>query len=103
MAEVSPSSWKEIERTVAALTGGVRTWNSDDDIDVVTPDYAIEVKNRQGITIAQCERWLDHNQKKAAGRGLKNALVVKRRAGRGTKTPYLLVLPITEPLGTEEN
>lgn len=98
---MAPSTWKEIERTVAALTGGVRTWNSDDDIDVLTEDYAIEVKNRKAPTVSQIEAWLRHNEKKAAGRGLKNALVIKRKAGRGFPTPYLLVIPITEPLGKE--
>lgn len=87
-------AWKAVERTVALLTGGVRAWDSRDSIDVLTDEYAIEVKNVKAPTIAMCERWLEHNAPKAAGRGLKNALVVKRRAGRGTSTPYLAVFPI---------
>lgn len=88
------SGWKAIERAVAALTSGTRTWDSRDAIDVITDEYAIEVKNVKGPTIAQCEAWLRHNEPKAAGRGLKNALIVKRRAGRGTPTPYLAVFPL---------
>jgi len=88
------AAWKAVERTVAALVGGDRAWDSRDDIDVLTDEYAIEVKNVKAPTIAMCERWLEHNAPKAAGRGLKNALIVKRRAGRGSPTPYLAIFPL---------
>lgn len=99
---MASSTWKAVERTVAALVGGDRAWDSRDDIDVLTEDYAIEVKHRKAPTIAQVEGWLRHNEPKAQGRGLKNALVVKRKAGRGVQTPHLLILPL-DPLGNEEN
>lgn len=91
------AAWKAIERAVAALVGGERTWDSKDDIDVIVDGWAIEVKNRKAISIAECEAWLAHNAPKAAARGLKNALVVKRRGGRGVGTPFLAIFP----LGTE--
>ena len=65
-------------------------------IDVLTDEYVLEVKHRRGITIAQVEAWLAHNAAKAKGRGLKNALIVKRKAGPGRATPYLAIFPLTE-------
>lgn len=96
---MTSQAWKAIERTVASLAGGTRSWNSEDDIDVLTDTYAIEVKHRQAITIAQVEAWLRHNKPKAAARGLKNAVVVKRKAGRGTPTPYIACFELEPPEG----
>lgn len=93
---MASDAWKHIERAVARLTGGERTWDSKDDIDVITDGWAIEVKNRKAITIAQVEAWLRHNAPKAQERGLGNALVVKRRAGRGVVTPFLAIFPLTD-------
>ena len=92
-------SWKSIERLVAELLGGVRSWNSEDDIDVLVPDdknpeWGVEVKWWRAITVAQIEGWLTHNAVKCDARGIKNALVVKRKAGRGSPTPFLLVIPV---------
>jgi len=117
------SYWKQIERLVAELVGGARSWETDFDVialvdypDTVDPSilsgpellgltragiargYAVEVKNRQSITIAECERWLAYNQAKInqSKGNLGNALVVKRRAGVGIRTPLLLIVPLEE-------
>lgn len=87
-------AWKSIERAVAALVGGTRTWNSDLDIDVITDGWAVEVKNLTSPTVADLERILAHNAPKAASAGLKSALVVKRKGGRGRPTPYLAVFDL---------
>ena len=89
-------TWKSIERAVAALVGGKRTWNSDLDVDVVVEGWAVEVKHLKAPTIAEVERILIHNAPKAAAMGLGNALVIKRKAGRGRPTPFLAVFQLTE-------
>lgn len=89
-------SWKAIERAVAELTGGKRTWNSEEDIDVETSDYALEVKNLKAPTIADVERILAHNAPKAAAVGKRNGLVVKRKAGRGRPSPFLFIAVLDE-------
>jgi hypothetical protein len=94
---VASATWKAIERTVALLVGGERTWNSPEHIDVEVDGWAIECKNVTAPSIAQVEGWLRHNRPKAESKGLKSALVVKRRAGKGTPTPYLAIFELTEP------
>lgn len=96
---MASKAWASIERAVAKMVGGERTWNSPDYIDVIESEtgYCIEVKNHKGITVAQIEQWIAHNEKKAEGRQMKAALVVKRRAGRGAKTPFLVIFRLTEP------
>lgn len=121
------TAWKYVERQVARLTGGVRSW--DTDIDVIVPTewphgkppladefsggellgaaragamlgWGIEVKHLTSPTVAEIERFLEHNAKKLERLGVSgrliNALVIKRKAGIGTSTPYLLVVPISE-------
>lgn len=94
-------TWKAIERAVAELVGGERTWNSDEDVDVMTAEWALEVKNLKAPTIADCERILAHNAPKAQAVGKRNALVIKRKAGRGVFTPFLAVFPLTTAKGDE--
>lgn len=94
---MASAAWKGIERTVARLVGGERTWSSPEHIDVVVEGWALEVKNVTAPTVAQLEGFLRHNRPKAESRGLKSALVIKRRAGRGIPTPYLAIFELTEP------
>lgn len=89
-------AWKAIERAVAELVDGERTWNSEEDIDVQTADYAIECKHLKAPTVADLERILAHNAPKAASVGKRNALVVKRAAGRGRKSPFLAVFVLSK-------
>lgn len=93
-------AWTAIERAVARLTGGERTWGDPTRIDVITvgdDTWAVETKNYKAPTIAMCEAWLAYNQIKADKRGMKSALVVKRKGGRGKPTPYLAIFQLTEP------
>jgi hypothetical protein len=87
-------TWKAIERAVAALVDGERTWNSDEDIDVQTEGWALEVKHLKAPSVADLERILIHNAPKAAAVGKGNALVVKRAAGRGRPSFFLAVFPL---------
>jgi uncharacterized protein YlaN (UPF0358 family) len=60
---------------------------------------SVEIKNLTAPSVAQLERYLAHNQTKIDRDipGAINALVVKRKAGRGQSTPYLLVMPLEVP------
>jgi hypothetical protein len=94
-------AWKSIERLAAELLGGDRAWDSEEDCDVLVPskknpEWNVEVKWRLGPTFAQAEAWLALNQTKCEkfDPPLKNALLVKRKAGRGKKTPWLLVMRV---------
>jgi len=93
-------SWTAIERAVARLTGGERTWGDPSRIDVITvgdDTWAIEVKNLKAPSIAQMEAYLTYNKVKADKRGMKSALVVKRKAGKGRPTPFLAIFEISGP------
>lgn len=84
-------SWKAIERAVAELVDGKRTWNSEEDIDVQTDTWALEVKHLKAPTVADVERILAHNEPKAAAVGKRSGLVIKRKAGRGRPSPFLFI------------
>lgn len=115
------SQWKAIERFVAKLVGGLRSFDTDIDVILVTDPgmfpadeiaemsgeeiqrhskagrleaWAIEVKNRQDLSIPMIERFLEHNRAKSARFRMRNAMVVKRKAGSGVSTPYLLIIPL---------
>ncbi len=85
------SGWKAIERAVAALVGGTRTWNDESHADVRTDDgvWAVEVKHRQKITGGLIEDWLRQAERNAGG--ARAALVVKRKDPKRKPTPYLAI------------
>lgn len=116
-------AWKALERLVAATMEGTRSFDTDHDVLVVTNDRgtafdlkapggallptlarggaieiaSIECKNLTAPSVAQLERFLEKNRVKADRDGARfSALVVKRKAGPGKKTPALLVVPLEE-------
>lgn len=123
---MASDAWKTVERMVAAIFGGVRSWETDHDVLVVTdamtdlPERmilhpqtlldlsraeflelaSIEVKNLKAPTVAQLEAFLAKNREKADRDGVRHsALVVKRKAGPGRRTPYLFVMELEIPDG----
>ena len=89
------SGWKAIERAVAALVGGTRTWDDREHADVRTDDgvWAIEVKHRKLITGPLLEEWIAQAERNAGG--AMAALVVKRKAPGRRPTPYLAIFRLT--------
>lgn len=115
-------AWKKVERLVAAVLGGIRSWDTDHDVLVVTATDvpglqlrgdetgqmllswarlgavelgSVEVKNLTTISIPMVERFLQKNRDKADRDGVRySALVVKRKAGNGRKTPALLIVDL---------
>lgn len=96
------AAWKAIERAVANLVGGERTWNDEDHADVRTSDgvWAIEVKHRKLITGPLLEEWLEQAERNAGG--AKAALVVKRKNNR-RPTPYLAIFRLNREQEGDSN
>ncbi len=89
------SGWKAVERAVAALVDGTRTWDDRTHADVRTDDgvWAIEVKHRKIITGSLLEEWIEQAERNAGG--AMAALVVKRKAPGRRPTPYLAIFRLT--------
>ncbi len=85
--------WKAEERTVAALFGGVRyPANQGGLVDVETASYVIQVKHRRTLSLPALEALAVEMERIGAQKSKIGCVVVKRRAGKGKKTPRLVVL-----------
>lgn len=125
---MASKAWAQVERTVAAILGGVRSWQTDHDVLVVTaarpgvwPEpginghqllamsrlgavtlASVECKNLKAPTVAALELFLIKNRQKADRDGVaESALVIKRKAGSGRPTPYLFMQIIEPPADIE--
>ena len=87
------TSWKHRERYCASLIGGFRhPANQGGFVDVESDAYCVQVKERKTLSLAQLEA-LALEITRVAGQKTKNGLVmVKRSAGRGRETPWLIVM-----------
>ena len=87
------TSWKQRERQAAKLLGGRRHWaNSGAKVDVESDGYLAQVKERKTLSLAALEA-LAIEIERVAGYAHKQGLVlVKRSAGRGRSTPFLVVM-----------
>ena len=90
---MSDRPWKHEERQVARLLGGKRhPANSGHRVDVESDRFICQVKHRRTLSLAQLEALaleLDHLGRTQTKLGI---VCVKRRAGRGQKTPRLIVM-----------
>lgn len=94
---MSKKGWKAVERVVAKALGTTRMGPTGPTNDAVTTDgeWGVEVKNHKSIPWASVEDWLRLAEKRAREQGQKHAaLVVKRSAGAGRPTPYLVVISL---------
>ncbi len=88
--------WKAEERRAAALLGGRRyPANSGGLIDVEASRVLAQVKHVNRLSLAALERLALEAEQAGLKKGKAGIVIVKRRAGRGTRTPRLVVL--TEP------
>ncbi len=87
--------WKAEERRAAALFGGRRfSANSGGALDFETSRYVGQVKHVRRLSLAAVEALaveMEHVGFRSAPRK-HGVVVVKRRAGRGRRTPRLIVL-----------
>ncbi len=85
--------WKQFERDAARLLGGQRyPANSGGRVDVETDDVVAQVKHRKTMSVPELERWAVEMAALGEERNKTGIVIVKRRAGRGTPTPPLVVM-----------
>ncbi len=85
--------WKQLEREVAHLLGGRRyAANTGGRVDVESPTVVAQVKHVQRLSLAQLEELCVEMATLGREQGKLGLVTVKRRAGRGTPTPRLVVM-----------
>ncbi len=85
--------WKQFERDVARLLGGKRyPANSGGRVDVESAEYVAQVKHVRTLSLAALEALALEMDRIGQERGKLGLVIVKRRAGSGTKTPRLVVM-----------
>ena len=92
---MSDRAWKAAERQAAKLIGGKRHWaNSGQAVDGESDAYVIQVKNVSRASLAALEALaLEADRQGTQKYPPKIGMVlVKRRAGRGTETPWLVLM-----------
>lgn len=92
--------WKAEERAVARLIGGTRyPANQGGAIDCESSWLVVQVKHRRVCSLAELEVLALEAERQGTQRRKIGAVIVKRRAGSGTRTPRLVVM--TESQFTE--
>ncbi len=90
---MSDKPWKATERDVARLLGGRRyPANSGGRIDVESDTYVAQVKLVKTCSLASLEALAVEMAALGEERNKTGIVIVKRRAGRGTPTPPLVVM-----------
>jgi hypothetical protein len=90
---MSDRAWKQAERAAAALIAGTRHWaNSGEEIDVESAGVIAQVKHRRVCSLAELERLAREAERQGTQRDKLGLVLVKRRAGRGVETPWLVVM-----------
>jgi len=102
--------WKAAEREAAALVGGRRYWaNAGQEIDVESAGVVAQVKHRRVCSLAALEGLALEADRQGSQRAKIGVVLVKRRAGRGQPTPWLVVMTAAQyramsgPLPGEES
>ena len=86
-------AWKKEERNVARLLGGRRhPANQGGAVDVESSWLCVQVKHRRVCSLAELEGLALEAERQGQQRAKVGAVVVKRRAGKGTRTPRLVVM-----------
>ena len=90
---MSRTKWKQRERDAAVIVGGKRyTANQGGDVDVESDGYVVQVKERRTLSLAALESLTVHIARVGQQKNKAGVVMVKRSAGRGTKTPWLVVM-----------
>src|SRR5262245_58914240 len=86
-------AWKQAERDAGVIIGGARKWaNSGEEIDVESKWAVGQVKHRRVCSLHELETLALEAERQGAQRSKVGMVLVKRRAGRGQETPWLIVL-----------
>jgi hypothetical protein len=90
---MSDRPWKAQERHVARLLHGKRyPANSGRRVDVESDRFICQVKHRRTLSLAQLEALAIELEEVGLTQTKLGIVCVKRRAGRGYKTPRLIVM-----------
>ena len=90
---MSDKHWKQFERDAARLLGGQRyPANSGGRVDVESDRYVAQVKLVKTCSLASLEALAVEMAALGEERNKTGIVIVKRRAGRGTPTPPLVVM-----------
>jgi len=93
---MADKAWKKEERTAAAILSGERLpANSGGRVDVESDTYLAQVKNVARLSLAQLEELALEMTTLGEEQGKIGMVVVKRKGGRGRKTPRLIVMAET--------
>lgn len=99
---MSRTAWKRREREAAALIGGRRhPANVGGAVDCESDGWCVQVKERRTLSLAGLEALALEIERVAFQRQKLGAVMVKRSAGRGRATPWLVV--VTEAVWREMN
>ena len=107
---MSKTGWKQAERDAASLLHGTRfPANTGGAVDVETPAYVVQVKNRRTFSLAQLERTALEIERVGMQKGKHGVVMIKRSAGKGRDTPWLVAMTagvwreLNGPLPVEES
>lgn len=106
---MSRHHWKVREREAAALVRGRRyPANMGGPVDVEGPVFIAQVKERKTLSLAALEALALEIERQGELKTKAGIVMVKRSAGRGKETPWIIVMTATtfrlvnSPLPTEE-
>jgi hypothetical protein len=87
------TSWKQREREAAKLIGGRRHWaNTGELVDCESDGLVCQVKERKTLSLAAAEALALEIERVASYRAKQGIVMVKRSAGRGRPTPWLVIM-----------
>ncbi len=90
---MSRTNWKQCERDAAALIGGVRfPANTGNAFDCESERFLAQVKNRRVLSLTELETLALSMEELAGNKGKLGLVMVKRSAGSGIKTPWLVCM-----------
>jgi len=90
---MSRTNWKQVERDAAALFGARRfPANMGGRLDFEGPLFVGQVKNPRVLSLAAIERLAIEMTLAGARHDKTGVVVVKRSAGAGVPTPFLVVM-----------
>ena len=90
---MSDKPWKAAERAAAGILGGRRHWaNSGEEVDVENDGVVCQVKHRKVASLHELEKLAVEAERQGTQRNKVGLVLVKRRAGHGHKTPWLVLM-----------
>ena len=94
---MSSQQWKQTERDVGLIVGGTRyPANSGDRVDIETPLYVVQVKERKALSLEILTQLVEEMESIGKQRSKKGLVAVKVCRGKGRASPILIVQSATQ-------